>query len=253
MGGVTDIADTGPEAATGTGACAAPEAPCAISATAAAYVTCATAVPSATPGSWATAVPVATPATPVTAADGGPAVEGGLAEGGGPALLTEPFDVPFPASGIIRAVRRRADASQRELARFARVHPSTVGRIEAGSLTPSLAMLSRIVGTAGFRLVVVDEAGTVLKPMRDRADLRDGAERRYPSHLDVVTDPEPGEWWADRYGLARPPETFYRDRAVRDALRRRSQWEVRVAKYRNVPPPPDPQRCGYRGGPPIRP
>lgn len=253
MGGVTDIADTGPEAATGTGACAAPEAPCAISATAAAYVTCATAVPSATPGSSATAVPAATPATPVTAADGGPAVEGGLAEGGRPALLTEPFDVPFPASGIIRAVRRRADASQRELARFARVHPSTVGRIEAGSLTPSLAMLSRIVGTAGFRLVVVDEAGTVLKPMRDRADLRDGAERRYPSHLDVVTDPEPGEWWADRYGLARPPETFYRDRAVRDALRRRSQWEVRVAKYRNVPPPADPQRCGYRGGPPIRP
>ncbi|MEV6517084.1 helix-turn-helix transcriptional regulator [Micromonospora chalcea] len=211
---MTDIADTGPEAATGAGACAAPE---------------------------------ATVATPAPAADGGPAADVG------PALLTEPFDVPFPAPGIIRAVRRRADASQRELARFARVHPSTIGRIEAGSLTPSLAMLSRIIGTAGFRLVVVDEAGTVLKPMRDRADLRDGAERRYPSHLDVVTDPEPGEWWADRYGLARPPETFYRDRAVRDALRRRSQWEVRVAKYRNVPSPPDPQRCGYRGGPPIRP
>ncbi|RBJ08456.1 XRE family transcriptional regulator [Micromonospora provocatoris] len=168
-------------------------------------------------------------------------------------MLTEPFDVPFPAPGIVRAVRRRADASQRELARFARVHPSTIGRIEAGSLTPSLTMLSRIVGTAGFRLVVVDEAGRVLKPMRDRADLRDGAERRYPSHLDVVTDPEPGEWWADRYGLARPPETFYRNREVRDWLRRRSQWEVRVAKYRNVPPPPDPQRCGYRGGPPLRP
>ncbi|MCZ7427100.1 helix-turn-helix transcriptional regulator [Micromonospora sp. WMMA1949] len=181
------------------------------------------------------------------AADGGPVADGG------PALLTEPFDVPFPAPGIVRAVRRRADASQRELARFARVHPSTVGRIEAGTLTPSLAMLSRIVGTAGFRLVVVDEAGRVLKPMRDRADLRDGAERRYPSHLDIVTDPEPGEWWADRYGLARPPETFYRDREVRDWLRRRSQWEVRVAKYRGVPPPPDPQRCGYRGGPPIRP
>ncbi|MFD6608995.1 multiprotein-bridging factor 1 family protein [Micromonospora chalcea] len=211
---MTDIADTGPEAATGAGACAAPE---------------------------------ATVATPAPAADGGPAADVG------PALLTEPFDVPFPAPGIIRAVRRRADASQRELARFARVHPSTIGRIEAGSLTPSLAMLSRIIGTAGFRLVVVDGAGTVLKPMRDRADLRDGAERRYPSHLDVVTDPEPGEWWADRYGLARPPETFYRDRAVRDALRRRSQWEVRVAKYRNVPSPPDPQRCGYRGGPPIRP
>ncbi|WP_405091334.1 helix-turn-helix transcriptional regulator [Micromonospora sp. NBC_01392] len=171
-------------------------------------------------------------------------------EGGSAALLTEPFDIPFPAAGIVRAVRRRADASQRELARFARVHPTTVGRIEAGTLVPSVAMLSRILSVAGFRLVVVDEAGTVLKPMRDRADLRDGAERRYPSHLDVVTDPEPGEWWADIYGLARPPETFYRDRAVRDALRRRSQWEVRVAKYRNVPPPPDPQRRGHRSGPP---
>ncbi|MEU7176309.1 helix-turn-helix transcriptional regulator [Micromonospora tulbaghiae] len=210
---MTDIADTGPEAAPATGTARA--------------VSAAT---GADPG-----------ATAATAADGGPA------------LLTEPFDVPFPAPGIVRAVRRRADTSQRELARFARVHPSTIGRIEAGSLTPSLAMLSRIVGTAGFRLVVVDEAGRVLKPMRDRADLRDGAERRYPSHLDIVTDPEPGEWWADRYGLARPPETFYRNREVRDWLRRRSQWEVRVAKYRSVPPPPDPQRCGYRGGPPIRP
>ncbi|SCG65775.1 helix-turn-helix transcriptional regulator [Micromonospora humi] len=175
-----------------------------------------------------------------------------VADDESPALLTEPLDVPFPAAGIVRAVRRRAHASQRELARFARVHPTTVGRIEAGALAPSLTMLSRLVGTAGFRLVVVDESGTVLKPMRDRADLRDGAERRYPSHLDVVVDPQPGEWWADIYGLARPPETFYRDRAVRDALRRRSQWEVRVAKYRNVPPPPDPQRDGYRGGPPIR-
>ncbi|MEU3456188.1 helix-turn-helix transcriptional regulator [Micromonospora sp. NPDC006766] len=163
-----------------------------------------------------------------------------------PTVLTEPFDVPWPAAGIVRAIRRRADASQRELAQFARVHPTTIGRIEAGTLTPSLAMLHRIISVAGFRLAVVDESGRVLKPMRDRSDLRDGAERRYPSHLDVITDPEPGEWWADRYGLARPPETFYRDRAVRDALRRRSQWEVRVAKYRSVPPPPDLARRGYR-------
>ncbi|MCI4062896.1 helix-turn-helix domain-containing protein [Micromonospora sp. R77] len=167
-----------------------------------------------------------------------------------PALLTEPLDTPWPAAGIVRAVRRRADASQRELARFVGVHPTTIGRIEAGSLTPSIAVLRRIIGVAGFRLAVVDDAGRVLKPMRDRADLRDGAERRYPSHLDVVTDPEPGEWWADRYGLARPPETFYRDRAVRDALRRRSQWEVRVAKYRGAPRPPLPRRGVHEIGPP---
>ncbi|MDG4754437.1 helix-turn-helix transcriptional regulator [Micromonospora sp. WMMD718] len=226
---MTDIADTEPEAGAATGT--------------------ATGAHSGT----ATATAAATGAGTGTGACAAPGVPAAAAGGDGPALLTEPFDVPFPAPGIVRAVRRRADASQRELARFARVHPSTIGRIEAGTLTPSLAMLSRIIGTAGFRLVVVDEAGQVLKPMRDRADLRDGAERRYPSHLDVITDPEPGEWWADRYGLARPPETFYRNREVRDWLRRRSQWKVRVAKYRSVPPPPDPQRCGYRGGPPIRP
>ncbi|MFC4146405.1 multiprotein-bridging factor 1 family protein [Micromonospora mangrovi] len=167
-----------------------------------------------------------------------------------PALLTEPLDTPWPVAGIVRAVRRRADASQRELARFAGVHATTVGRIEAGTLTPSIAVLRRIIGVVGFRLVVVDDSGRVLKPMRDRADLRDGAERRYPSHLDIVTDPEPGEWWADRYGLARPPETFYRDREVRDALRRRSQWEVRVAKYRGAPRPPRPRRGVHEIGPP---
>ncbi|MFG1952282.1 multiprotein-bridging factor 1 family protein [Micromonospora sp. NPDC048830] len=153
-------------------------------------------------------------------------------------MLSEPFDIPWPAAGIVRAVRRRADASQRELARWAGVHPSTIGRIEAGALVPSIAMLRRLIAVAGFRLAVVDEFGRVLKPMRDRDDARDGAGRRYPSHLDTILDPEPGEWWADIYGLARPPETFYRNRAVRDAMRRRSQWEVRVAKYRHVPPPP---------------
>ncbi|MFG3422062.1 multiprotein-bridging factor 1 family protein [Micromonospora sp. NPDC048063] len=160
-----------------------------------------------------------------------------------PVLLTEPFDIPWPAAGIVRAIRRRADLSQRELARWAGVHHATVGRIEAGRLVPSILLLRRVIGVAGFRLAVVDEFGRVLKPMRDRDDTRDGAERRYPSHLDTILDPEPGEWWADLYGLARPPETFYRNRAVRDAMRRRSQWEVRVAKYRNVPPPP--RVCGH--------
>ncbi|MFE7869699.1 helix-turn-helix domain-containing protein [Micromonospora humida] len=155
-----------------------------------------------------------------------------------PTFLSKPYELPWPAAGIVRAVRRRADASQRELARWAGVHHGTVGRIEAGALTPSIALLRRIIAAAGFRLAVVDEFGRVLTPMRDRDDIRDGAGRRYPSHLDTILDPEPGEWWADVYGLARPPETFYRNRAFRDAMRRRSQWEVRVAKYRNVPPPP---------------
>ncbi|WP_144121671.1 helix-turn-helix domain-containing protein [Catellatospora sichuanensis] len=148
---------------------------------------------------------------------------------------------PFPVVGLIRAARRRADLSQRELAKGAGLHASTVGRIEAGELWPSLVAFAKLMGATGHYLTVVDDDGHVLMPMSDRRDLelRDGAERRYPSHLDLVLDPRPGEWWADQYGLARPPETFLRDRAHRDAQRRRSQWEVRVKKYRNDPEPPE--------------
>lgn len=99
-----------------------------------------------------------------------------------PALLTEPSDAPWPAAGIVRAVRRRADLSQRELARWAGVHHATIGRIEAGRMVPSIVLLRRIIGVVGCRLAVVDEFGRVLKPMRDWQDTYNGAERRYPSH-----------------------------------------------------------------------
>lgn len=145
---------------------------------------------------------------------------------------------PFTVDGYVRRVRRQADLSQRELGRVAGVHPSTIGRIESGELVPSLAVFRRLLGVAGLRLVVVDADGRVVMPMETWDDTRDGAERRYPAHLDTILDPEAGEWWGDIYGLLRPPETFHRDRDRRDAQRKRSQWEVRVAKYRNVPPPP---------------
>ncbi|MDG4822620.1 helix-turn-helix transcriptional regulator [Asanoa sp. WMMD1127] len=144
----------------------------------------------------------------------------------------------LPAAGLVRAARRRADFSQRELARKSAAAQGTIARIESGDLTPSLAMIEKLLGACGFQLVAVDHEGCVLRPMRDTEDTLDGAGRRYPAHLDVILDPLPGEWWADIYGLARPPETFYRDRARRDRQRRRSQWEVRVKKYRFVPPPP---------------
>ncbi|GII21326.1 helix-turn-helix domain-containing protein [Planosporangium mesophilum] len=155
--------------------------------------------------------------------------------------MTENEREPYPTTGLLRAVRRKADMSQRELARAAGVSPSSVGRVESGARAASVALFSRLVDAAGMHLLVVDDHGRVITPMLDREDLRDGAERRYPSHLDTITDPEPGEWWADIYGLARPPETFFRDRRLRDAMRRRSQWEVRVAKYRTSPEPPDPR------------
>ncbi len=133
--------------------------------------------------------------------------------------------------GLVRAVRRRAGLSQRELATRAEVSPSTINRIEAGALEPSVAVLRRILAVADLDLVPVDRDGRLVRPMLDhRDDLRDGAERRYPSHLDTILDPEYGEWWGDRYGLARPPETFHRSRRRRDVQRHRSQWETRGSK-----------------------
>ncbi|MFI6229785.1 helix-turn-helix transcriptional regulator [Micromonospora echinospora] len=190
------------------------------------------------------------PRTPVDASTGtdrlGAAVAGAAGTAGGQGEGTPDAgnvaELPWPVAGIVRATRRRVGASQRELARLAGIHHTTVGRIEAGRSTPSLDLLQRIIAVGGLRLAVVDESGRVIQPMRDWDDTRDGADRRYPSHLDTILDPGPGEWWADVYGLARPPETFHRDVKDREARRRRSQWEVRVAKYRDQPPPLDPRR-----------
>ena len=144
----------------------------------------------------------------------------------------------FPIAGLLRRARRMSDMSQRQMARFAKTSPATVGKVETGALVPSLDLFARLLGAAGLYLVVADPDGRVVLPMEVWDETLDGADRRYPSHLDTILDPEPGEWWGDVYGLARPPETFHRSRFLRERERRRSQWEVRVAKYRGVPPPP---------------
>jgi len=148
------------------------------------------------------------------------------------------WEAGFPFAGLVRRARRIADLSQREMAAAARVAPSTIGKIEARTLVPSVMTFMRILAAAGLHFVVVDDKGRIVQPMAEWGDTRDGAERLYPAYLDTILDPEAGEWWGDIYGLVRPPETFWRDRAARDAQRRRSQWEVRVAKYRHDPPPP---------------
>ncbi|MFG1603857.1 helix-turn-helix transcriptional regulator [Actinoplanes sp. NPDC049265] len=147
----------------------------------------------------------------------------------------------FPAAGLVRSARRKASCSQRELAKRAGVSRAAIGKIEAGTMMPSLGLMLWVLRTAGFWLVAVDAGGRLVLPMEDWENTRDGAERRYPSHLDTILDPDPGEWWGDLYGLARPPETFHRDRELRDAIRARSQYEVRASKYRFGPPPLDPE------------
>jgi transcriptional regulator with XRE-family HTH domain len=167
---------------------------------------------------------------------GGDGARSGLPDNGG--LLV---------SGLVRAARRRADLNQRELARRAGVSASTVGRIEAGTLVPSLATLIRLLAVADLELVVIDGDRRQVAPMEPFESATDGAGRRYPAHLDTILDPRMGEWWGDLYGLARPPETFHRDRAKRDAQRARSRWEVRVAQTRHIIPPPRIVPDGRRG------
>ena len=155
----------------------------------------------------------------------------------------------LPVAGFVRRVRRIADLSQRQLAEVAGVSHSAVSKVESGAQAPSLRVFLRILAVAGLRVVVVDSDRRIVLPMAEWGDTRDGAERQYPAHLDTILDPLPGDWWGDIYGLLRPPETFWRDREARDCQRARSQWEVRVKKYRHVPPPPDPRRfrLGGRG------
>ena len=146
----------------------------------------------------------------------------------------------YPISGLLRRARRIAGVSQRELARRVGVSASTVARAESGSIEPTLSVFARMLAVAGLHLVMVDEGGHVVTPMRDIPDTRNGGGWRYPSHLDVILDPKSGEWWGDHYGLARPPETFHRDHDRRRAMQRRTAWEVRAKRNLGEPPPPDP-------------
>jgi ribosome-binding protein aMBF1 (putative translation factor) len=82
------------------------------------------------------------------------------------------------SGGLVRAARRRADLSRRELAAEAGMAHSTVGRIEAGTLVPSLATLTRLVAVAGLRLVLID----VPPPPTVEQWLRRHPDHRRPGH-----------------------------------------------------------------------
>jgi len=122
-------------------------------------------------------------------------------------------------AGYVRQVRRRTRMSQREIAAACDISPSTISRAEAGRTVVSLATFSRLLRAAGLQLVVVDDHKRRVPPLREPPQTRDLADRRFPAHLDLILDPEPGEWWGDQFGLVRPPKTFHRDSAARYAHR----------------------------------
>lgn len=128
-------------------------------------------------------------------------------------------DTQLDVAGYLRQARRRTRMSQRELAAACRVSASTVSRAESGRTELSLPLFTRLLRAAGLRLVVVNDDLRRVPALVEPPDTRDLAERCFPAHLDLILDPERGEWWGDRFGLVRPPETFHRDPAARHAHR----------------------------------
>jgi transcriptional regulator with XRE-family HTH domain len=57
-------------------------------------------------------------------------------------------------ASIVREARRRAGLTQAALAKKAGVPKSTVGRIESGARTPSVALVERLVQAAGLEVTV---------------------------------------------------------------------------------------------------
>ncbi len=129
--------------------------------------------------------------------------------------MTDTLDV----SGILRLARRRADLSQRELARAIGVSPAAVARAESSGRA-TLALLEPALATAGLRLAVLDADGEPIRPMRPDG-VRDRGRRRLPAHLDPF-----GQWGvglpyrADR-PYPRPPgsASYVRRRLQRDLAR----------------------------------
>ena len=97
----------------------------------------------------------------------------------------------FPADRYVRAARRAADLSQRELAARAGVPHYVVGNIER---TPSLARVydvAKLLDAVGLTLQIVDADGEVFEPEPEqKTKLRDRGRRRFPAHLDVRTTDE---------------------------------------------------------------
>ena len=127
----------------------------------------------------------------------------------------------FDLAGALRRIRRLADLSQRELAEACGISQSSVAKAETGRRGLTVAVLVRLAALAGLRLALLDAAGHEVPPMAADA-VRDGANRRFPAHLDTRFGDE--DWWhgPERYSRVQPWYTFDRLRHTRDHWRSRT-------------------------------
>ena len=126
---------------------------------------------------------------------------------------------------ILRAARRHADLSQRDLAALSGVPATTIAAVETGR-DVRVTVFDRLLTECGWDLCVLDIRGHRVEALTDNG-LRDRAGRRYPAHLDVRAVADRYDWWGDIYigswGLPpRPLHTYDLSRDFRD-FRRRSR------------------------------
>src|SRR5688500_4668328 len=102
------------------------------------------------------------------------------------------------AAAMLRAARRHADLSQRDLAEMAGTSRRTVERAEGSDASAiTVGTLPRLLAAAaGCRLAAVTTEGTLLGVVEAEV-LRDRGGRHYPAHLDVRRPGRMGEWWGD--------------------------------------------------------
>lgn len=170
---------------------------------------------------------------PRTSTGHGGAPDAGVPDAGVPDVGAPDVGVPdvgapwaeapsFDVVGHLRRLRRVLDLSQRELAARLGISRGRVGDAESGR-GEGLALAVEALGLAGWRLVVVDEEGSVVAPMADDG-LRSATGNRYAAHLDV--DVLPGRTWPIHWGAAprsgqEPPVLVSWQRARRDEQRAR--------------------------------
>ena len=124
----------------------------------------------------------------------------------------------FDLAGVLRRLRRRADASQREFAQLAGLSKTALAAAESGTRGLDARALARAAEAAGCRLAVMDADGSPVAGMAADA-VRDMGGRRFPAHLDTRFSDE--GWWhgPERYSRRQPWYTFDRDRSRRDGRR----------------------------------
>ncbi len=166
-----------------------------------------------------------------------------------------PPDVTKQLGDYLRALRRTADVSQRDLSARSGVAHSTIERLEldgdrAGD--PRLSTLSKLVQSAGCRLLICDDDNVPIVPMTELAGIfRDLGGRRLPAHLDPVKAIEERfrPWWEPRRG----PYTFTRSRRWRDEARAADRrwaeryWEARMIQEADDEPSSEVVAVGLDG------